>query len=54
MFFHVDGPTSEHVHKQPCILRVQNRGNFFGNPKNTFRFRKIIAIFNSSLSFVSH
>jgi hypothetical protein len=39
--------TSEHVHKQPRLLRAQNRGNFPGNPKNTFRFRKIVAIFNS-------
>src|ERR1700722_14365829 len=39
--------TSQHIHQQPVILRVQIWGNFFRNPRNIFRFRRIVSIFNS-------
>src|ERR1700722_1630483 len=41
------GTTSQHIHQQPCLLRVQNWGNFFRNRRNIFRFRRIVSIFNS-------
>jgi hypothetical protein len=38
---------SEDFHQQPRLLRVQNWGNFFGNLRNIFRFRKIVSTFSS-------